>query len=300
MKPEIPTKLKIIRFFLRITPLGVRRALVIALAKLGYYLSLKHRLITIHNLTRAFPKKPMDEIIEIAKAAYANFACIIAEFPEITYLNSTNIDRWVKVKGLEHYEKARRKGKGVLLITAHFGNWEFGNAALAILSKPPVFMARRLDSDFLEEASIAARSMLGIRTINKESAMRPVLRFLKAGEAVKLLIDQNVAVYDGVFVDFFGRPACTTTGVALLALHTGAAVLPIFTSRTPDGRFLTEIGEEIQTVVTGNRDSDVLTNTQNYARAIEDYVRKYPKQWFWVHQRWKTRPCQMPGQRMET
>lgn len=300
MKTELPIQLKIAKLVFRIIPLAVRRMMVAGLAKLGYHLSLKHRLIAIHNLTRSFPDKSIDEIIEIAKASYASFALIIAEFSEILYFNSKNLSRWVTISGLERYEAACRKGKGVLLITGHFGNWEFGSAALAILSKPPVFMARRLDSPFLEKATAFGRFHLGISTINKENAMRPTLRLLKKGEAVKLLIDQNVSVYDGVFVNFFGRPACTTSGVALMALHTGAAVLPVFTTRTPDGRYVTEIGAEVETVATGDRDQDVLVNTQNYAKVIEDHVRKYPKQWFWVHQRWKTKLCQLPRQRMNT
>jgi KDO2-lipid IV(A) lauroyltransferase len=300
MTPEIPIKMKIARFFFRITPLGVRRAIAVGLARLGYYISFKHRLITFHNLMRAFPEKSLDDVVAIAKASYAGFAAMIAEFSEVIYLNENNLNRWVTVKGLEHYEKACLKGRGVLLFSAHFGNWEFGSAALAILSRPPVFMARRMDSPFLEEAAIRIRAMVGVRTLNKEGAMRPALRLLKNGEAIKVLIDQNVAVYDGIFVNFFGRPACTTSGVALMALHTGAAVLPVFTTRMPDGRYLTEIGEEVETIITGSRDADVLANTQRYTTLIENHVRKYPKQWFWVHQRWKTKPCQMPEKRMKT
>ena len=286
-------KIKIARFILRIIPLSIRRVVAIGLTKLFYCLSLKHRLIAVHNLTRSFPEKSLKEILKIAKASCASFALTMAEFSEILYMNKDNLDQWVSVRGLEHYEKACREGKGVLLFSAHFGNWEFGNAALAILSKPPVFMARVLDNPFLEEASTLARSSLGIGNIHKENAMRPTLRLLRKGEAVKLLIDQNVSVYDGIFVDFFGRPACTTSGIALMSLHTRAAMLPIFTTRMPDGRYLTEIGPKVETVNTGDRNQDVLVNTQNCSRIIEDHVSKYPEQWLWFHQRWKTKLCQL-------
>lgn len=292
-------KIRIGKALLRAVPLPIRRKIATGLAGLGYHLSFKHRLIAFHNLMRAFPEKPLDEITAIAKASYKSFSLVFAEFPEILGINKDNLADWVSVKGLEHYEAALNEGKGVLLITGHFGNWEMGLAAMALLSRPPIFMARVLDSAFLEEGSTYVRSTLGIGIIHKENAMRPMLRLLKQGEAVKMLIDQNVSVYDGVFIDFFGRPACTTSGVALMAMHTGAAVLPVFTSRMPDGTYLTEIGPKVETVHTGDRDRDVVTNTQNYATVIENHIRKYPKQWLWVHQRWKTKRCQIPAQRMK-
>ncbi|MEN6468540.1 MAG: lysophospholipid acyltransferase family protein, partial [Smithella sp.] len=292
MKTGKTTKIHIVTFALHIIPLPLKRALAVLFSRLFYRLSLKHRLIAIHNLTRSFPDKSPDEIIRIVKDSNATFALTMLESSDLLYLNKHNLHRRVSVRGMEHYEKACQEGKGVLLFSAHFGNWEFGNAALAILSKPPIFMARILDSHFIEEASTYMRASLGIGNLHKENALRPMLRLLKNGEAIKLLIDQNVAVYEGVFVDYFGRPACTTSGIALLALRTGAAVLPIFTTRMPDGRYLTEIGPKVETVNTGDRDHDVLVNTQNYTKIIEDHVRKYPRQWLWMHQRWKTKRWQ--------
>jgi KDO2-lipid IV(A) lauroyltransferase len=296
-KPSL--KIRIAKIIARMVPLCFRRFAATRLAAVGFQASLKHRLIAFHNLMRAFPEKTTEEIVAIAKASYQSFSLVFAEFPEIIHLNKDNLDRWVSVTGLEHYEAALREGRGVLLITAHFGNWEFGCAALAILSRPPIFMARVLDSDFLEEGSTYVRSLHGVGIIHKDKAMRPMLRLLKNGEAVKLLIDQNVAAYEGVFVNFFGRPACTTAGVALMAMHSGAAVLPIFTTRMPDGRYLTEIKPKVETVITGDRDRDVQINTQNYARILEDHIRKYPDQWLWVHQRWKTKRCQIPPNRTD-
>jgi KDO2-lipid IV(A) lauroyltransferase len=294
IKPDNPMnmKLRITILLFRIIPLSVRRTIATSLARIAYHLSFKHKLIAVHNLTRSFPEKSLSEILQILKASYASFALIFAEFSEILYMNKDNLDQWVSVRGLDHYEKACRDGKGVLLFTGHFGNWEIGNAALAILSKPPIFMARSLDSPFLEDASTYLRTTLGIGNLHKEKAMRPVLHLLKKGEVIILLIDQNVSAREGVFVNFFGRPACTTTGLTRIALRTGAAVLPIFTTRMPDGRYLTEIGQQVATVNTGDQGLDVLVNTQNYTNIIEEHIRKYPEQWFWLHQRWKTKLCQ--------
>jgi KDO2-lipid IV(A) lauroyltransferase len=164
-----------------------------------------------------------------------------------------------------------------------------GNAALAITVKPFVFIYRVIDNSFLEKNITAVRASYGNISISKEKAMRPIMRLLKKGETINLLIDQNVAWYDGVFVDFFGRQACATSGLALLALHTDAPVLPAFTSRLPDGKYLLEIGREVEIIRSGNRDDDILFNTMNFNKIIEQHVRRYPEQWFWMHQRWKTR-----------
>lgn len=285
--------IKIVKLIYRIFPLRFKRSLAVGMSRLAYHLLHKHKLIALHNLTRAFPEKSFDEILQIIKSSYESFAILFAEFLHIFYLDKKTLPNWVSVKGLEHYEKACREGRGVLLFTAHFGNWEMGNAALAILSTPPFFMARTLDSPLLEAVSTSARAALGIGNLHKENAMRMLLPLLRKGKAIILLIDQNVAAKEGVFVNFFGRPACATTGVALMAMHTGATVLPIFTTRMPDGRYLTEIGPPVETLNTGNRDQDVLANTQNYNSVIEDHVRKYPGQWLWLHQRWKTKRCQI-------
>lgn len=283
--------------FIRLIPLRFRRALAFLLARLAYYVSLKHRLIAVHNLMRAFPEKSLKEIISLAKKSYASFILVAADFVDIPLLNKDNLHKWISVEGLDNYTEACREGKGVLLFSGHFGNWEIGNAALAILTKPFVFIYRVFDSPFLERNITGVRASYGNISLPKEKAMRPMIRLLKRGCTINLLIDQNVAWYDGVFVDFFGRQACTTSGLALLALHTKAPVLPAFTRRLPDGRYLLEIGKKIDITSSGDRAHNVLINTQNFSKIIEEQIRKYPEQWFWVHQRWKTKQCQINQKR---
>jgi Kdo2-lipid IVA lauroyltransferase/acyltransferase len=285
-------KIKIIITILNIIPVTIRRIFVVAVARIFYYLLLRQRLIAVHNLMRSFPEKTLNEILKIAKASYSSFALMAAEFTGILRLKKNNLHRWISIEGLDHYKEACREGNGVLLFSAHFGNWEIGSTALAIMTKPLVFIVRLLDSPFLEDLSTYVRGHCGNISLHKEKAMRQVLRLLKNGETIKLLIDQNVAWYQGVFVDFFGHPACATNGLALLALRTQAPVLPMFTTRMPGGKYLIEIGPKVETVNTGNRDADILVNTQNYAKIIEGHIRKYPGQWLWLHQRWKTKLCQ--------
>ena len=274
-------------------PLSLRRILALFIARLAYYISMKHRLITINNLMRSFPDKPLREIICLAKESYVAFMMVVADFLDITYLNKDNLRRLISIEGLDNYTEACKEGKGVLIFSAHFGNWEIGNAALAIMTQPFIFIYRILDSPLLEKIITSVRASYGNVSLSKENAMRPMIRLLRNGGTINILIDQNVAGYEGVFVDFFGRKACTTPGLALLALHTKAPVLPVFTRRLPDGKYLLEIGKKVEIVSSGNRDADVLINTQNFTKIIEEKIRQYPEQWFWIHQRWKTNLCQV-------
>jgi KDO2-lipid IV(A) lauroyltransferase len=274
-------------------PSGARRRLADLLAGALYNLSFKHRLIAMHNLMRSFPEKSLPEIKNILRKSYSSFAVVVSDFFDIPSLKKEKLHHVIRVEGLENYREALKEAKGVLLFGAHFGNWEIGNAALALLTRPFVFLYRVFDSPFLEKNITGVRASYGNTSLSKDKAMRPILRLLKNGSTINMLIDQNVAWYDGVFVDFFGRQACTTTGLALLALHTKAPVLPAFTRRLPDGGYLLEIGKKVDIVDSGNRVQDVLTNTQIFTKMIEEQIRKYPEQWLWLHQRWKTRPCQI-------
>ena len=278
----------------RVIPIPVRRTLFIGAFRIFYHLVPRQRLIAAHNLRRAFPEKSDGEIIRIVKGVYRNIGISAAEFFDIPRLTKENIAALVEAEGVENCEKALAKGRGLLMFSAHFGNWELEAAAAALLIKPAVVIYRTLDSPLLENLVLTVRSATGNTLLDKKRAMRAMLRTLNQNGIVGILIDQNMAWYEGVFVDFFGRPACTTDGLALLALHTEAPVLPAYLVRLPDGRYRLVIGPEVEVIRTGDRDADVLANTQRFTKVIEQIVRRYPDQWFWVHQRWKTQMCQVP------
>jgi KDO2-lipid IV(A) lauroyltransferase len=269
-------------------PRKIRRNICITLFLIFYHLAPRRRLIAIHNIKRAFPGKSMEEIIAIAKGVYRNMAVVAADFFDIPKLTQDNLSDLIELEGLEHCRKALEKNKGILMFGAHFGNWELGAIALSLGLKPSVVIYRPLDSPLLENLITWVRSCTGNMPIAKELAMRSMLRHLKKNDILGILIDQNVDVAEGVFVEFFGRPACTTNGLALLALHTGAPVIHGYVVRLTDGRYRMVFGEEVELVRTGDREQDILINTQNFTRIIEDTVRQYPDQWLWVHQRWKT------------
>jgi KDO2-lipid IV(A) lauroyltransferase len=291
IEPSLTTKLTLSIF--RAIPLGVRKACFVSLSLLAYHLLPRRRLITIHNLQRAFPEKGLSEIRGIAKGVYRNFGIVAAEFFDMPLLTKENIGDYVDVEGLENCQKALEKNKGLLMFSAHFGNWELQAIAFSLLIQPVVVIYRPLDNPILENIVTWVRSSTGNIAIDKSHAMRQMLRHLKNRGILGLLIDQNWSWQEGCFVDFFGRPACTTNGLALLALHTEAPVIPAFMARMPDGKYRFFIGEEVEITRTGDRELDIVTNTQRFTRIIEDMVRRYPDQWFWVHQRWKTHPCQV-------
>lgn len=284
---------KIILAIFRAVPLKVRKFLFVSLAILGYHFLPRRRLITIHNLQRAFPEKSLSEIRTVAKGVYRNFGIVAAEFFDMPSLTKENIGNLVEVEGMENCKKSLEKGKGLLMYSAHFGNWELQAIVTSVLLNPVTVIYRPLDNPVLENIVTWVRSCTGNVAIDKSHAMRQMLRCLKENGILGILIDQNWSWQEGCFVDFFGRPACTTNGLALLALHTESPVIPAFMARMSDGKYRFFIGEEVEIIRTGDRDSDIVANTQRFTRIIEDMVRKYPDQWFWVHQRWKTHPCQV-------
>jgi len=253
----------------------------------------RHRRIARRNLTIAFPGKGPEEREAIVRSTFRNLGRVGAEFFFTPRMNKGNVENFISFEGLEHFRRAREKGKGVLFLTAHFGNWEWMAAAFPLFSGHPAHVVfRPMDSRFLDEIVRRVRTSTGNQTIPKQKAMGQILRLLKGGEAVGILLDQNMAWQEGVFVDFFGEKACTNTGMALLALKTGAAVLPVFGIREKDGRYRAIIEPEVPLIRTGDKESDVFQNTQLFTRIIERYIRDYPDHWLWVHQRWKTRPWQ--------
>ena len=282
---------RVIRLILscfRLVPIHLRTRIFISLFLAFYHLSPRRRLIAIHNLKMAFPEKSMAETVLIAKGVYRNMAIVAAEFFDIPWLTEERIREEVEVEGLEHCLEALKKNRGLLMFGAHFGNWELEAIAFSLLVCPAMVIYRALDNTLLERLVLSVRSSTGNKPLPKQQAMRKMLRTLKNNGVVGLLIDQNWSWQEGVFVDFFGRPACTTDGLALLALHTEAPVIPAFMVRLEDGRYQLVFGEAVKIIDTGQREHDVLIYTQNFTRIIEEMIRKYPDQWFWVHQRWKT------------
>ncbi|MEA3414638.1 MAG: lysophospholipid acyltransferase family protein, partial [Thermodesulfobacteriota bacterium] len=219
---------------------------------------------------------------------------IIFEIGWSLRLESKDFQKYFNILGLSNYRNAYEKGRGVLLLTAHIGNWELLSIIMAMAGYPVNVLYRPLDFFPLDQFFVMARGRFGAELIPAARSMKKILRSLKYGKAVGMLMDQNVDWYEGVFVDFFGHRACTNKGMALLARRTEASVIPVFLVREKSG-FRAEFGSEVPLIKTEDIRKDLESNTQQYNRIIEDFIRQYPDQWFWVHQRWKTKPyCQWP------
>jgi len=263
--------------------------------RLGHFLYLvdkKHREIVLNNLTRAFGReKNRYEIEMLAKQVFKNAFQIVFEIGWSLNLDEKRLMEYFTIEGRSHFKNAYEKGQGVLVLTGHFGNWELLSVIGAMLAYPLSVLYRPLDFKPLDRFFVNLRTRFGGKVIPLKRSMFEILKSLGRGEMVVLLMDQNVDWYEGVFVDFLGHRACTNKGLALLALKTRAPVVPVFMVREKGG-FTAKFLPEIPLKISGDKTRDVEDNTQQYNQIIESFLRQYPDQWFWLHQRWKTRPYQ--------
>jgi KDO2-lipid IV(A) lauroyltransferase len=236
---------------------------------------------------------PSAERERILRAAFLNAGRQLGEFSQMPKLRTAeDAHRTVRFEGREMVMDTLAEGRGALFLTGHFGAWELSPYCLRLTGSPPVnFLVRRIDNPRVEALADRYRTLCGNRTIDKSKAARPVLAALARGEMVGILADLNTLEHEGVFVNFFGVPASTTAGLAVIALKTGAPVIPVRTRwDEKERRYVQTFEPELELIRTGSRDEDVLSNTQAFTAIIERWIREDPDQWIWVHRRWKTRP----------
>jgi KDO2-lipid IV(A) lauroyltransferase len=274
-------------------PLKFTWKLADSLGRIWFQLDKRHRQIALGNLKIAWG----DELSEserrtIARGNFIHLARVLLELPHLRKLSSDDLDGFVSFHGIENFANALKRGRGVLLLASHFGNWELMALAFSLRYHPINIVVRPLDNPFLDNLLTKIRTRGGNQLIPKKGSVRRMLHLLAAGDAVALLLDQNSDWYQGVFVPFFNEIACTNKTLSTIALRTGAPVIPAFNVRQPDGSYQIFCQPEIVLGKSGDITRDVEENTVKFNKIIETYVRRYPEQWFWVHQRWKTRPYQ--------
>lgn len=261
-----------------------------SLGRLLADLDRRHVAIAVDNLRGAFPDRDDSHLRRTAHGVYAHFGQTLLDILWLSQRSKEDALGLIVEEGHEHVERARRAGRGVIFVTAHIGNWELYGVVHGWLVQPVGVVARPLDNPELDRRLCAFRTRSGNDVIYKQRALVQVLRRLKEGGDVAFLVDQNVQEQDGIFVDFFGRKAATTTVAAALAVKTGAALVAAHCEVLPDGRYRLVYEPALDWRPSGNRHQDIADLTQRLTSTIEGWVRAVPEQWLWMHRRWKTRP----------
>lgn len=289
--------LKQLVFFMGKIPVPAADLLAGVLGRIWFFVDRRHREITLDNLTRAFGREwPEKKIVHTARQVFVSIASMLFEVAWSTRLSKRKLLSHFTIQGMPHVTEAHAKGRGVVVITCHMGNFEMLIPVIDGTGFDGYAIYRTLDFAPLERLMRDLRQRFGVTMIPMRGASRKLEKILASGGVVGTLIDQNVDWYKGVFVDFFGRPACTNSGLAKLVMKTRAPVIPMYTIRQKR-RFVIRFLPEVPVAVTGDSIKDIETNTQRFTAAVETMIRQCPDQYFWVHNRWKTRPwCRWPAQ----
>ncbi len=272
-------------------------ALIKLLADCIYYLDFRHRHIADLNLRIAFPEAPARERRRIARLSFRSAGMNLLEIsrlPELTPGSISSIVVYDTEQDLENYRIAAAKNKGILYLTGHFSSWELLPTAHALHGYPLSFITRPLDNSRLERYLLKIRQSKGNQVIYKKNSARQILKNLKSGGTAGILMDQNISLQEGIFVDFFGVPAATSTSVALFALRTDAPILPGYLTPMRRGRYTIKFLPPMDVVRTGDLNYDLEVNTRRLNEVLEKIVREQPESWLWGHKRWKYQPDENP------
>ena len=287
--------MRVVLGVLRWLPRRISRLVGSALGMVTYYAARRLRSVGQQNLQLAFPQTALTERRRVLQAEYRQLGHHLAEFARMPRYDRRTLEGMIDYQGLEHFERASSKGRGVLVLTGHLGAWELSSFFHSTMGYPMGLVIRRLDNPLMDRYVNEVRCMHGNRVLSKDDFARGLLLEMKAGRTVGILMDTNMTPPQGAFVPFFGILACTGSGLARIARKTGAAVLPGFLLEEPGGRYRLHFGEEIAIDVTSDSERDAISNTVRFTAVLEEYVRRYPEQWLWMHRRWKTRPAGEPG-----
>ncbi len=277
----------LVRTLVRALPRRASLGVGATLGRLFYYLHGPRRILAVANLRAAFPSRTQGECRAILRSTFEHFGRHVVELLNFDAMSANQMARLVEIDGEERVEQAMARGKGVMFYTGHFGYWELQVMVHATRFTPIVMVARTLDNPLLERLIERTRTRVGTRVIPRQGAIRGLLRALLDKASVGMMIDQHMQDRSAVTVDFFNRPAATTSAVAALALRTGAPVIPVFALPLPGGRYRLVYEAPIEPPADDDPDP-IHTYMQRCTDVLEMYVRRYPDLWLWMHRRWRT------------
>ncbi len=279
---------------LGLLPRSVARTVGAAFAAAAYKIRTPLRRAAMFNLKFAFPESSEAEREQIIRDMIRQIGWMAGEFSQFPKYTPENIARIVEIDGAENFDRAQSRRKGVLFLTGHMSAWELAPFAHALYGHPLHFLVRPVANSRVDALINRYRCLSGNRPIEKNRSARAILKVLGDGGTVGILADTNTSLEEGVFANFFGVPASTTSGIARIALRTDAAVVAGFLQwDASENKYRLQFSPALDLVRTGDEDADVRANTVRFTGVIEAYVREHPGQWLWVHKRWKTRP---PGE----
>ena len=270
----------------RLLPWSLVRAGGVFMGLAVYFLDPPHRRITLANLEAAFPVRSAADRRRTARGVFAHFGRVLLELLKFSTLTPEQMLERVEFEGDERARQAYALGRGVLFFTGHFGYWELCGIVHALKIGPIGVLARALDNPHLNRLLEQARQSTGNTVIYRRGALRRVMRALEANQGVAMLIDQHTFGPDAVYVDFFNRPAATTSSLAALAIRTGAPAIPVFAIPLPDCRYRMIYEHPVVPPAPGSPDA-IREFTQRCTDVLEMYVRRYPDLWLWMHRRWR-------------
>src|SRR5947208_13890808 len=276
---------------LGVLPRPLARSFASGMMRFFYALLPRLRKTAEINLRIAFPDWSDDRGKKVIRGMLRNLGWMAAEFVRLPKYSKENIEETVALDGHENFLEGQRRGKGVLYLTGHIGAWELSSFAHALYGFPLHYLARPIENRRIDGLVNGYRCLSGNQPIFKNESERVTIKVLKDAGTIGILADQNTMPSESVFVDFFGKAASTSTGIARLARRTGAAVVPGYAVwDEPPGRYRLRFEPPVELTRTGDEESDILANTQKFAKVLEEVIRKYPDQWVWIHGRWNTPP----------
>lgn len=276
---------------LSLVPRHLLTGLAPLIGNLWYRLDRKHRTIAMENMQMALAGHlPAFKFAAAVRSNFVQLVRVMLELPSLLRVSADNLESYVRFEGQHHLTEALARGKGVLALTAHLGNWELNSLAISLRITPIVAVMRPLDYGPLNRVVTEIRSRTGNIMLDKVKSAEAIGPLLRRNHVIGILLDQNASWYDGVYVPYFGKTACTSKGLAMFALRYDAAVVPIFNVREADGRYRVIIEAPVRLKRTRHIGQDILENTAMFNRIIERNVRLAPDNWLWVHRRWRIKP----------